>query len=97
MYSCVCVLTCMCVYSCMYSCVCVCVCVDFIRSLMDVAAAGQEQCPLHLRQLALVLITQQVRRRYCDMRACVHSMLMEFSFAIMACSESNLKNSGVSE
>jgi hypothetical protein len=75
----------------------VCVCVDFIRSLMDVAAAGQEQCPLHLRQLALVLITQQVRRRYCDMRACVHSMLMEFSFAIMACSESNLKNSGVSE
>lgn len=70
--------------------------VGFIRSLLEVAAS--DACPYHLRQLSLVLIIQQVRRqgRYAEMEAAIHTMLLEYSFAIMASSENNLKNSGVS-
>lgn len=57
--------------------------------------AAAEKCPFHLRQLSLVLVIQQVRRRYGDMDADLHSQLMQFSFDIMASSENNLKNSGV--
>jgi hypothetical protein len=67
---------------------------EFIRSLLDVAAS--EECPFHLRQLSLVLVMQQVRRRYTEMDDALHSLLLEFSFVIMASSESSLKNSGVS-
>jgi hypothetical protein len=78
----------------LFVCLSCCRSAGFIKSLLDVAAA--EACPSHLRQLALVLIIQQVRKRYTGMHAAIHSLLLELSFAIMASAESNLQNSGVS-
>lgn len=72
----------------------------FIKSLLDVAACADDaSCPFHLRQLSLVLIIQQVRKqgRYAAMDAAIHALLLQFSFMIMASSENNLKNSGVSK
>ena len=66
---------------------------EFVPTLLEVSRS--EGCPLHLRQLALVLATQQVRQRYPQLSTEVHNALMESAFTMMNNTDNNLRNAGV--